>query len=151
MRYEPRCKQCNRERRKETWASDPVKHRRRQNVLRDANREHLNREANRRNLERGAEKRLKRVIAQQKRHACFGGTAAENRKIIEDALEFACFGDKYLDAYSGELIDRPTVDHIIPLSRGGQHSADNICITSFSNNASKNNKPLLSWLLERNH
>lgn len=37
-------------------------------------------------------------------------------------------------------------DHIIALSKGGKHSADNLCVTCQSCNSSKHNKPLEVWL-----
>lgn len=68
---------------------------------------------------------------------------------IDEALELARFGDRYLDAYSGELIDKPTVDHIIPLKSGGSHDSDNLCVTSRINNISKHVKPLIIWMAYR--
>ncbi len=65
---------------------------------------------------------------------------------VATTLELARIGDKYLDAYTGQLIDNPTIEHIIPLSRGGDHNADNMCITSFSNNASKKATPMIIWM-----
>jgi len=69
--------------------------------------------------------------------------------LYHQVLELSRVGHKYLDAYTGDLIDKPTVDHVVPLSGGGAHVLDNLCVTSFSNNASKNDTPLLVWLLKR--
>ena len=75
--------------------------------------------------------------------------APEVRAAIEQTLELARIGDKYLDAYSGELIEEPTIDHIVPLSKGGTNDLDNLCVTSLSNNSSKFNDDLLVWLVKR--
>lgn len=58
-------------------------------------------------------------------------------------------GSQYLDAYTGELIDDPTIDHIIPLASDGAHSALNMCVTSRFNNTSKHKTPMLVWLVKR--
>lgn len=68
---------------------------------------------------------------------------------MEETLSLARVGDKYLDAYSGELIDTPTIDHIVPLSLGGTNDVDNLCVTSLSNNSSKFNDLLIVWMAKR--
>jgi 5-methylcytosine-specific restriction endonuclease McrA len=37
-------------------------------------------------------------------------------------------------------------DHIIPLSKGGPHSVENICVSCASCNLSKNDKPFRMWI-----
>lgn len=73
-----------------------------------------------------------------------------NRKAVKapilSVLAEAKFGDKYLDAYSGQLIDVPTIDHIEALSLGGSNEPENLCITSFANNHSKSDLPLIIWM-----
>jgi len=88
-----------------------------------------------------------RVISEQKRTAAKFGQ--EDNALIERVLAEARFGDKYLDAYSGDMIDKPVVDHIVPLSRGGAHAYENLCVTSRSNNSTKHAKPLLVFLATR--
>jgi 5-methylcytosine-specific restriction endonuclease McrA len=41
--------------------------------------------------------------------------------------------------------DYPTLDHIIPLSRGGNHSEENVCLACGQCNVSKNNKTPEEW------
>lgn len=43
------------------------------------------------------------------------------------------------------------IEHIVPLSRGGQHASSNIAAACRSCNAKKYNKSLLMFLLERSH
>ena len=45
-------------------------------------------------------------------------------------------------AASGKL----TMDHVVPLSKGGAHTADNIVPVCLACNMSKGAKPLLVWL-----
>nr|WP_239115333.1 HNH endonuclease [Streptomyces sp. SID8499] len=47
----------------------------------------------------------------------------------------------YCDAPGG------TVDHVIPLSRGGQHAEGNLVPACKSCNSSKGDKLLIEWLL----
>jgi HNH endonuclease len=99
------------------------------------------------NLEK---RRLVVRISQQKRRLKgWDVKSAEIRAAIEQTLELARIGDQYLDAYSGELIDDPTIDHIVPISKGGTNDPDNLCVTSMRNNASKFNDSLLLWLIKR--
>lgn len=83
------------------------------------------------------------------------GGAGYNRtlKAIKEAVSFTLdqyrIGDKYLDVYSGELIDKPTIDHIVPIDQGGDNSAENMCVTSVANNSSKHHRSLLNWLVWR--
>ena len=49
-------------------------------------------------------------------------------------------------AYCFAETDRPTMDHIVPLSRGGKHEASNVAPACGPCNSSKNAKPLVQWL-----
>ena len=73
----------------------------------------------------------------------------EVAELIQYVFESYRIGEKYLDPYSGDLIDFPTLDHIVALSKGGENHLDNLTVTSLSNNISKHNKPLLIWMLHR--
>lgn len=78
-----------------------------------------------------------------------GASNREVREAISLTLDLARVGQGYLDAYSGEIISKPTIDHIVPLASGGGHSYDNLCVTSRFNNTSKHKVPLILWLVRR--
>ena len=71
------------------------------------------------------------------------------RESIGEVLESYRVGDMYWDVYSSELIEKPTIDHIVPISSGGTNESANFCVTSLENNSSKNKMPLLVWLAKR--
>lgn len=52
-------------------------------------------------------------------------------------------------AYCGIPLDHPTIDHVIPLSRGGRHSADNVVPACLHCNTSKNAKTPAEWKKQR--
>jgi len=49
-------------------------------------------------------------------------------------------------AYCGTTEDELTLDHIVPLSQGGPHSFDNLCVACRSCNSSKGAKKLIEWM-----
>lgn len=51
-------------------------------------------------------------------------------------------------AYCGSL-DQPTMDHIIPLSRGGRHTVGNVLPACLPCNVSKHNRLLAEWRMHR--
>lgn len=149
-RLDSRCKQCARKRRTERYAS----RRRHENAValayKDKHRAELNKKASIYRANNLAKVRTQRIISQQKRRLRIAGVAAVDvRRLTTEALDSARFGDRYLDAYSGVLIDDPQVDHIVPISKGGTHAADNLCVTSRCNNSSKHTSSLLEWLVRR--
>lgn len=70
-----------------------------------------------------------------------GGVAPAEYELLE-----AIFGGKC--AYCGEPAD--TIDHVMPLSRGGQHSFENIVPACFSCNRSKHAKTPREWVESKN-
>jgi len=65
-------------------------------------------------------------------------TAAQWREIL-DRYDHRC-------AYCGERSDKLTMDHVVPISRGGEHTASNIVPACMSCNSSKGAKNLEEWL-----
>jgi len=81
------------------------------------------------------------------RRARIAGAAVEDLDIQE---VFDYWGP--MCAYCGSTDDL-TLDHIVPLSQGGSHSFDNLCVACRSCNASKGAKKLIEWMWckARNH
>ncbi len=51
--------------------------------------------------------------------------------------------------YCGVYCENPTQDHIVPLSKGGTHTADNVVPACKHCNPSKGNKSLLHWMAQK--
>lgn len=78
-----------------------------------------------------------------------GAVGSAKGRIILQVLNEAKINGGYWDAYDGCIIPAAQVDHIRPISKGGPHEYDNLCVTSKSNNSRKKDRSLLIWLLER--
>lgn len=52
-------------------------------------------------------------------------------------------------AYCNDPCSSPTQDHVVPLSRGGTHTRDNIVPACMGCNLNKRDKPVESWLRSR--
>jgi 5-methylcytosine-specific restriction endonuclease McrA len=145
FRYESRCKACNRARRMERYKANQEAQRADHRAWAKENREHIN------SYRRGNPKILvSRLASEHKRRARgWRNDHGPGRAAVAEALALARIGSKYLDAYSGELIDRPTIDHVTPLSLGGSNAQDNLCVTSRWNNTSKHDDLLIVWLARR--
>ena len=144
MRYESRCKDCSRARRKEYYANNTVRSLSAARRYKRLNRDVLaQRRAAYRLANREATLASRRASqARRKAHQPGGATGADYERVLAEAR----FGDRYLDVYSGELIDQPTVDHIEPLCKGGAHDYWNMSVTSLANNSQKHARSLLIWL-----
>lgn len=59
------------------------------------------------------------------------------REFIADLLSQPCI-------YCGS-VENTTIDHIVPLSRGGKHEASNLAPACFSCNSSKCDRLLSEW------
>ena len=67
-----------------------------------------------------------------------GWNSKEEVQLIED------YGHRC--AYCGKKTDKLEMDHVVPVSKGGNHSIDNIVPACRFCNTSKSNKPLLVWM-----
>lgn len=148
-RSESRCIDCARSRRRKRYGEIKDRENRQSRAYHAKNSETIKDRVTSFRQTNAEHCRLQKRIYQQKRKAKSDMPAAENRELIERVLSEARFGDKYLDAYSGQLIDNPQIDHIVPLKSGGAHAYDNLCVTSGFNNGSKHCTPLLVWLATR--
>lgn len=75
-----------------------------------------------------------------RRRALMGATSPQLAEHMANLVTLPC-------AYCG-AIDDITIDHIVPLSRGGKHEADNLTAACYSCNCSKGAKMLDEWLTE---
>lgn len=149
VRYDSRCNGCQKVRRKARYERDPEASNAVSRAYKAANRDELNAKVRAYRAANVAKVRRQRVIAEQKRRAQADLDKVASRELIESVLEESRFGALYLDAYSGELIAKPEVDHIVPLKHGGAHEYENLCVTSGWNNRSKNSRSLILWLAQR--
>jgi len=76
-------------------------------------------------------------------------------------LKSQSFNPKAIDVYCRQVKERPTIrcyycskivstkrihfDHIVPLSKGGPHSIENICVSCSKCNLSKHATPIQDW------
>ena len=79
----------------------------------------------------------------RKRRALKSGCVSRDSWLI-DRLIAESDGCAYCS--NGWTFQRPTVDHVVPLSRGGEHSPENVAPCCPSCNSRKGTKPLLPWL-----
>lgn len=82
----------------------------------------------------------------RRRSKGYSSKRSEVRSAIMECKESYRIGDKYIDAYTMELIDSPTIDHIIPLAAGGSNDVGNFVLTSRANNSSKRDGNLIGFL-----
>lgn len=75
-----------------------------------------------------------------------GALAASDIRYTIDSYRI---GNRYLDVYTNELVEKPTIDHIVSIKDGGVNNWTNFAVTSAVENSSKGKKPLLVYLLSR--
>lgn len=68
-------------------------------------------------------------------------TIAEWREIVASYLGNC--------VYCGAYCQNPSQDHIVPLSKGGEHTADNVVPACGKCNSSKGSKSLLHWMAQK--
>ena len=86
----------------------------------------------------------KKAALEHRRRARLANATVEDLDIME-----VWERDGHTCVYCGAT-ESLSLDHIKPLSKGGAHSADNLCIACASCNSSKGAKPLIGWLAIRN-
>lgn len=97
-----------------------------------------------------AKDRTKQIQYAEQRRNLQLGTIQNPEQIIELIVRLKCSTETKC-AYCGvSLTDIPMhIDHIIPLSRGGRHSPENLCASCGPCNLSKNNKTAEEFMLWR--
>lgn len=86
----------------------------------------------------------KGVLKSAKRRALkYGNTAINERLTLTQWLEI--FADAHGHCHYCDKEARLTMDHVIPLSRGGKDSKDNVVAACLHCNTSKGNKTLEEW------
>ncbi len=101
--------------------------------------------------ENAARVRATRVASQAKRRASCSMPAKDVRELFARVMDEAFMCGGWMDSYSGRIIQNPTIDHIVPVSRGGKNEYENLCVTSKENNSRKQRAPLLLWLTREYH
>lgn len=71
---------------------------------------------------------------------CNATLTPDEWKEIKELFDYRC-------AYCGTKLESPDQDHVIPLSKGGHHSADNVVPACKKCNSTKHNSSLLAFLL----
>lgn len=147
IRSESRCKPCARARRLARYADRGEHERSVARAYKAKNKSRVDAKARQYRTENAELLRAQRRGYEAKRRVKAGGL---ERSLTARVLAEYHMGDGlYLDAYSGALISDPTVDHIVPIAKGGKHEYDNLCVTSKANNSSKHTRSMLQWLMSK--
>lgn len=88
------------------------------------------------------------VRRQKRRVEKYGNTQIDRLLTATEWTETKEYFD-HRCAYCGRQPEKLTIDHIVPLSRGGAHTKENIVPACRSCNSSKHNSSLLVYLLRR--
>lgn len=150
-----RCKDCSKSRSKSFYASTRDHRVEYERARRRDQGDHL-RALDRARYERSRDKRIS--LAERHGHirrarlanveSDSGVTVKQLRKDLGDGCCYCGVLMDFVPRKRGEGISprRATLEHVIPISRGGTHTFDNASLACHSCNTSKNNKPLLEWL-----
>lgn len=127
LRYESRCRPCNRARRRERYAKKGAEDRATSNAWKARNREHL--QAYNRKKQKDPAHRAIKAKSQRLRKARIRSGQPDDpaiRAIYGEAMRVEALIQSCPVFDLPELGKKIHVDHIIPLSKGGQHVASNL-------------------------
>lgn len=122
------CRTCAR-RRKNRWASEHTEH------IKRYNREKNSTEEN---------KAKNRASSSNHRSRFFGVVNRLSRELASRLMRER----QSICPYCGGKLERPEIDHIIPISGGGTNSEDNLIVVCMKCNRQKSSKPLAQFLYE---
>lgn len=105
------------------------------------------RKATRRKYEESTRGKAVRRSIEQRYRAKRKGLAKDDNPITADIWEAIKVRHGSCCIYCGKKSQRLTMDHIIPLARGGLHIPENIVPACHSCNSQKHTKPMLAWLM----
>lgn len=145
-RYESRCMDCSRERRKEYYSDNINACQATAAEWKRRNREHLR--AYNKERQRDPEYRRNKAKAQRARKARMRSGADNKDPRIAALYQEAMDWEKKLEAcvISDDPIDlKVHVDHIVPLALGGKHVFENLQILDARINMQKGAKPHSAW------
>ena len=145
------CKTCRGAQLSDYYADNRDERREAVQAYRDANRD-IVRATDLRRYERHKEKRIAYTLEREHiRRALLkqngwepGVTRPALRKIHGDDCRY-CGVTMTFTPFNGYEPERATIEHILPLSRGGSHTFDNTCLCCWQCNVRKNAKTLDEW------
>lgn len=140
LRYDSRCKSCNRQRRRKSHAANPEKDR--ENSIRWREKNPARKEEYQRLYQASAHGRAVKAKIQRKRKhrlRALGSYSDQDIAEILKAQRHRCAGCRT------KLDDRATIDHIIPIALGGTNARKNLQMLCVSCNSSKQAKPPETW------
>lgn len=82
------------------------------------------------------------IIYRARKMGVFTTLTTSEWKGIVESYDHRC-------VYCNKKLTRVELDHVVPISMGGGHTADNVAPACRGCNASKNNKKLIVWMYER--
>lgn len=88
------------------------------------------------------------IKAEKRRAEQLGNTQTDRLLTATEWTETKEYFD-HRCAYCGRQLEKLTIDHIVPLSRGGEHTKENVVPACRHCNSSKHNSSLLVYLLRR--
>lgn len=143
VRYDSRCKACNRKRRRERHAADPGKGREQSLAWRARNHEAMLRY--RRAYDRSEHGHKVKARNQRRRKHRLRGLGTYNHDDIQQILrdqKGRCAG------CTAKILKTYTIDHIVPISKGGTNERRNLQLLCVGCNSRKATKHASEWYRE---